>query len=200
PFRRFDWTRVEWERAAWANGGDPDGEASAKATLLRWRVHLELAQLTGDIAHHYEAVMARPDLANSRAALGCALARNGRMVEAIQHLREACTANPFDLAAARAYAQALQDAGQDEAHRAFLHQRRLLNKAAPTTVPVEDWFAEPVRGDALASIIVLCCNECEATRACVESVCRHTRAPYELVLVDNGSTDGTPALLEEVKR
>ncbi len=27
-----------------------------------------------------------------------------------------------------------------------------------------------------------------------------TRAPYELVLIDNGSTDGTPAYLEEIKR
>src|SRR5262249_7521240 len=45
----------------------------------------------------------------------------------------------------------------------------------------------------------LCCNELEYTRLCLESVLRHTQPPYELVLVDNGSTDGTPAYLEEIR-
>lgn len=42
-----------------------------------------------------------------------------------------------------------------------------------------------------ASIIILACNQLEYTRRCVESVLQWTRQPYELVLVDNGSTDGT---------
>ncbi len=48
-------------------------------------------------------------------------------------------------------------------------------------------------------MISLCCNELDYTRRCLESVFRHTRPPYELVLVDNGSTDGTPAYLEEIR-
>src|SRR5262249_41695239 len=36
------------------------------------------------------------------------------------------------------------------------------------------------------------------TRLCLESVLAHTRPPYELVLVDNGSTDDTPAYLGEL--
>src|SRR5205807_2013812 len=55
-------------------------------------------------------------------------------------------------------------------------------------------------GDELASLIILCCNELDYTRQCLESVLQHTRPPYELVLVDNGSTDGTPAYLEEIQR
>jgi GT2 family glycosyltransferase/glycosyltransferase involved in cell wall biosynthesis/tetratricopeptide (TPR) repeat protein len=49
---------------------------------------------------------------------------------------------------------------------------------------------------ALASLIVLCCNELDVTRLCVESALRHTRAPYELIFINNGSTDGTGAYLD----
>ena len=43
----------------------------------------------------------------------------------------------------------------------------------------------------LTSIIILTFNELEYTRACVESIYRHTPEPFELIFVDNGSTDGT---------
>ena len=46
---------------------------------------------------------------------------------------------------------------------------------------------------ALTSIIILACNGMEDTRLCLESVRRCTAVPYELILVDNGSTDGTAA-------
>ncbi|MFQ5828089.1 MAG: glycosyltransferase [Candidatus Methylomirabilia bacterium] len=41
------------------------------------------------------------------------------------------------------------------------------------------------------SIVILACNQLDYSRACVESVIRHTKVPHELILVDNGSTDGT---------
>jgi glycosyltransferase involved in cell wall biosynthesis/Flp pilus assembly protein TadD len=41
------------------------------------------------------------------------------------------------------------------------------------------------------SIIVPCFNQLALTRLCLESVLRQTAPAYELVLVDNGSTDGT---------
>src|SRR5262249_36822827 len=47
--------------------------------------------------------------------------------------------------------------------------------------------------------VVLCCDEVEYTRLCLESVLANTARPYELVLVDNGSTDETPAYLAEVQ-
>src|SRR5262249_36845277 len=45
-------------------------------------------------------------------------------------------------------------------------------------------------------LIILCCNELDVTRLCAESVLRHTRAPYELIFINNGSTDGTGAYLD----
>lgn len=50
----------------------------------------------------------------------------------------------------------------------------------------------------LASIIILAWNEVAYTRMCIESVQAHTSQPYELILVDNGSIDGTPDYLATV--
>jgi len=152
PWRSFDLTRVEWERAAWSNIGDSVGEAKVKLEILRWRLHLLLAELTGDLAHRYEAVLARPDLLTSRAALGCALARANRLPAAIPHLRQSVEGNPFDLVAARAYFQSLLDAGQYKESKELKASRRRLAKAAPGVVRVEDWFAESVDKQTLDKV------------------------------------------------
>jgi GT2 family glycosyltransferase/Flp pilus assembly protein TadD len=197
----YDHFRVEWEHAAWDHPGDRHGEAQAKRSLLRWRLHHLLADLTGELVHFHEAVHARPDLPTSQAALGCALGRANRAVAAVEHLRQASQANPLDHEAARALWQALTDIGDDEGARRQARDHKLLAEAAPGRVLEENWFqqARPV-GDELASLLILCCNEVAVTRLCLESVLRHTRTPYELILVDNGSTDATPAYLEEVAR
>jgi glycosyltransferase involved in cell wall biosynthesis len=140
----FDSFRVEWERAAWQNAGNHSAEADAKRRLVRWRLDTLLAELTKSLHHYYEAVLARPDLPSSQAALGCALAREGQPEKAIRHLRAAVEKNPFDLLAARALFQALKDAGNVDGQRELGHHRRLLAKAAGRVVPVEPWFDEPM--------------------------------------------------------
>src|SRR5262249_5936216 len=123
-----------------------------------------------------------------------------RCTEAVPHLRAAVAGNPFDLPAARALCQALRDSGDPAGPEQVIAACCLLARAAPGVVPREGWFAGPrPTGDARISIVILCCNEVETTRLCLESVLRHTRPPYELVLVDNGSADGTPALLDEMR-
>jgi len=42
-----------------------------------------------------------------------------------------------------------------------------------------------------ASIVIVAYNELKYTKFCIESVLKYTQFPYKLVLVDNGSTDGT---------
>jgi GT2 family glycosyltransferase/Tfp pilus assembly protein PilF len=195
----FGFFRVEWERAAWQNAGNPDEERRAKRDLMRWRLHLLLADLSSDIGQYYEAALARPDLPPTQAALGCALARSGQVMEALPHLRQAVERNPFDLQAARALFQTYGAAGEGMGQRRLADARRLLTKAAPQIVPKELWMERvPPPGDELASIIILCCNELECTRLCLESVLRKTRPLYELILVDNGSTDGTPTYLQDL--
>jgi glycosyltransferase involved in cell wall biosynthesis/predicted Zn-dependent protease len=195
----FDHFRVEWERAAWSHAGQPDQEALAKHQLLRWRLHSLLADLTGDLGHFYEAAVARPDLPATRAALGCALARGEKFPEAAAHLAQATADNPFDTAAARAYFGVLGERGDQSSQRRLARERRLLAQAAPGLVPKEEWFIKaPPVGDELASLIILCCNQLDFTRQCLESVLRHTRPPFELLLIDNGSSDGTPAYLQQI--
>ncbi|MFC4765800.1 glycosyltransferase [Effusibacillus consociatus] len=50
----------------------------------------------------------------------------------------------------------------------------------------------------LTSIVVIAFNNLHYTRLCVESVLRHTKSNYELILVDNGCTDGTRNYFEEL--
>ena len=51
----------------------------------------------------------------------------------------------------------------------------------------------------LASIIVPCFNQREFTRSCLQSLFRYTRAPWEAIVVDNGSTDDTKPYLAGVQ-
>lgn len=76
----------------------------------------------------------------------------------------------------------------------------------PTELWDIDWFrpAHAVfrpRGrkvqPGLTSIIVLAWNGWEHTQKCLASVLEHTKQPYEIVVVDNGSTDGT---VDELRR
>jgi len=51
---------------------------------------------------------------------------------------------------------------------------------------------------SMVSIIVLCYNAVDHTRRCVSSILKNTCYPYELVLVNNGSTDETEEYLKEL--
>lgn len=48
----------------------------------------------------------------------------------------------------------------------------------------------------LTSIIILAHNQLEYTKKCIDSILTHTQKPFELIIVDNGSTDGTADYLE----
>ncbi len=51
----------------------------------------------------------------------------------------------------------------------------------------------------LASIIVPCWNQLEFTRQCMAALMRCTRSPWELIVINNGSTDGTSDYLAGVQ-
>jgi glycosyltransferase involved in cell wall biosynthesis len=59
--------------------------------------------------------------------------------------------------------------------------------------------ANPFGHTGLASIIVPCWNQLAFTRQCVAALRQHTRPPWELLVIDNGSTDGTRDYLAGVQ-
>ncbi len=50
-----------------------------------------------------------------------------------------------------------------------------------------------------ASIILLSYNQKKYTQECIESIYKNTNANFELIIIDNNSTDGTKKYLEELK-
>lgn len=57
----------------------------------------------------------------------------------------------------------------------------------------------PQSGTPVLSIIVVAFNRAELTLACLRSIAETREAEIEVVVVDNASTDSTPALLERVR-
>ena len=138
--------------AGWSHAGNPANELEAKRALFRWRLHVLLAELAGDLSHYYEAVLSRPDLPSSQAALGCALGRLRRFDEALPHLKQAIADNPFDRDAARALYQVLIEVGDHDGQGRLIHDRRMLSQAAPDMVARETWFlGEPAAKRAQSS-------------------------------------------------
>ena len=50
----------------------------------------------------------------------------------------------------------------------------------------------------LVSIVILTFNQLKYTRECIESIKKHTAEQYEIIFVDNGSTDGTAKWLKNI--
>jgi GT2 family glycosyltransferase/Flp pilus assembly protein TadD len=209
--------RVAWEAAAWKHAGSSSLELKAKADLLKAHMHHLLAETTGELNHAYEAALFAPEMPGLQLTLGNLVRKAGQLSPAVTHFRQAQQANPFDHEATCQLFVALGEAGEGFGQRRLAAENRLLHEAAPELVPAEGRIADvtptidglgkaagrrfyaggwidkvPPPPDELVSIIVLCCNEIAFTRLCLESVCRHTRPPFELVVVDNGSTDETP--------
>lgn len=55
------------------------------------------------------------------------------------------------------------------------------------------------RCSGLVTVVIPCFNQLAYTKLCIESLCRYTDSPYELVVIDNGSSDGTARYLRGLK-
>ena len=50
------------------------------------------------------------------------------------------------------------------------------------------------------TLLMLACNALEYTKKAIESIYQHTKIPFQLIVIDNGSTDGTPSHLRKDDR
>ena len=83
-------------------------------------------------------------------------------------------------------------------HSLDFHDHPSIRYRPPSgSTPGDDHEHSDHRG--LTSIIVPCWNQREFTRLCFQALFRHTRPAWELIVVDNGSTDGTGAYLAGIR-
>jgi glycosyltransferase involved in cell wall biosynthesis len=54
---------------------------------------------------------------------------------------------------------------------------------------------QPGARKSLASVIIPCFNQLALRRSCIAALRQHTHRPWEQIVVDNGSSDGTPHYL-----
>jgi GT2 family glycosyltransferase/Flp pilus assembly protein TadD/glycosyltransferase involved in cell wall biosynthesis len=64
------------------------------------------------------------------------------------------------------------------------------------TSPIQQITGSRVSIKKLTSIIILTYNQIEYTKKCIDSIFKNTSEPFELIVVDNGSSDGTVKYLE----
>jgi len=55
-----------------------------------------------------------------------------------------------------------------------------------------------VSKDTSVSVIVSCMNNYQYTKRCIESIKENTPVPYQLIVLDNGSTDDTSKYLQDI--
>ena len=83
-------------------------------------------------------------------------------------------------------------------HTYQVRMEEILEQMGKAGAGEGDAFLARPHDEPLTSILVLAWNQEKYNRMCVESIRRYTRKPYELILIDNGSTDGTLAFFQSV--
>jgi GT2 family glycosyltransferase/radical SAM superfamily enzyme YgiQ (UPF0313 family)/Tfp pilus assembly protein PilF/glycosyltransferase involved in cell wall biosynthesis/SAM-dependent methyltransferase len=78
---------------------------------------------------------------------------------------------------------------------AVAHSVRSIFQLSASSICAE----EPVQDKKprITSIIIPCFNQLDYTKKCLQSIEQHTAVTHEIILIDNGSTDGTRAYLEK---
>ena len=129
---------------------------------------------------------------------------SGRVEDGLVIYNQILKADPRDIEALMALAHICMAMEKPESARDFYHKildiepwneeaRIALDnlKNDESGPDVESHSVRPI-----ISIIILAYNQFHYTKKCIESIIKNTNAFFEIILVDNGSTDGTSAYLE----
>ncbi|MFZ5450534.1 MAG: glycosyltransferase [Thermodesulfobacteriota bacterium] len=195
-------------------------QVDAEALPLLKRQGLNCRQrgdLSGAMAAYTRAWSQTPRDPEILGHLGATCIDLGLFAEAQGYLQDAVRINPRQLDSWLGLARIAQHQGNQEAFETSrrqagaldprhprlleLTQGRIPAKAAappppPAKAPDRPQF--PVIQD-LSSIIIPVFNNLSLTRQCLESIAENTDSPHEIILVDNGSSDGTRDYLQELE-
>lgn len=94
----------------------------------------------------------------------------------------------------------LAQCGMRHAHDKHTYRHRMEALLAKFDKNVTITIPELYSTNAKTSIIIVVCNVLEMTKQCIESVFEHTQTPFEIIVVDNGSSDDTPQYLKQLTK
>lgn len=89
--------------------------------------------------------------------------------------------------------------GMAWAHTKHMYRHRLEDILGQfqknTTIIVPELYTTITK----TSIVIVVCNVLEMTKQCINSVLEYTKTPFEIIIVDNGSSDDTPQYLQSLQ-
>ncbi len=94
---------------------------------------------------------------------------------------------------------AIRSARASALTRAKASRRQALEADFRRFMDSDEIVSIPTSDSPRTSIVVVLWNQAALTLDCLRGVARQTEADFELIIVDNGSTDATSALLERVR-
>ena len=154
-----------------------------------------LADLCMELGHHEEAIqfyrkilVNRPEDGDALFGVGSYCDQTGQAEDARLYYRKVLDLDPEHLPA-RSNLERLEEA---------LHASR-SRKTIETLAGRVPREIETAAEKKLVSIITAVHNQLDYTQKCLESIFTHTNIPFELIVVDNGSTDGTGDYLNALK-
>ena len=92
--------------------------------------------------------------------------------------------------------QAVDEFAGKEGHAVTSAGRECLAWTLPPLRPFWN-FPQPIPKAGLTSIVLVTYNELPYTKLCLDSIRRYTQLPYEIIFVDNASSDGTIDFLRQ---
>ena len=67
-------------------------------------------------------------------------------------------------------------------------------------IDIRQFAIADIKHPVVAAAQVGQCNQLSFTKKCIDSIYKHTREPFEIIVVDNGSTDGTIPYFEALSK
>ena len=188
-------------QGAWLMQSSGKGAAEVAAKLsLKWRSQFEAAKILAGLGHQKAAKEQLLAALNSAAATEHHLVILEAMLEISNELLK------IDASRAREILQLAVQLGNKTHCQEAVRQAELLlrktsegQKPAPRTISASALSA-PASPSSLISIVIPVFNKIDLTRDCLASIQAKTSGNFEIIVVNNASTDGTTEFLREMEK